>query len=189
MSPKDVYSPIPIFFPVESVRHKTKQSTNTKRNTRNQPLQTHIITSTTAANWGIWCRCGIWLSAKYPLGRKKSLLNPLSPWIFSSLLPKESRFPSFPHSFRRSRGARGRSPSLQVPESHFNEFTSGCTRFYNRLKISGLRKLLHIRPVSKESECAAHFVTIWFTRRFPLPMHPEVNSLKAWFNILPTTCP
>ena len=116
MSPKDVYSPIPIFFPVESVRHKTKQSTNTKRNTRNQPLQTHIITSTTAADWGIWCRCGIWLSAKYPLGRKKSLLNPLSPWIFSSLLPKESRFPAFTHSFRRS---RGRSPSLRAPESHF----------------------------------------------------------------------
>ena len=35
---------------------------------------------------------------KYPLGRKKPLLNPFNPFppkIFSALLPKESRFPGF----------------------------------------------------------------------------------------------
>ena len=37
------------------------------------------------------------------------------------------------------------------PENYFDEFTSGCTLIFNRLKISGLQILLHIRPISKES--------------------------------------
>ncbi len=40
-----------------------------------------------------------------------------------------------PRPFRRS---SGRSTSLRTPESYFNEFTSGCTLFFNRLKISCL---------------------------------------------------
>ena len=46
------------------------------------------------------------------------------------------------------------------PENYFDEFTSWCTLIFNRLKISGLQIPLHIRPVAKESECAARFVTI-----------------------------
>ena len=88
-------------------------------------------------------------------------------------------FPAFPYSFRRS---MGRSPSLRAPESHFNEFTSGCTRFFNRLKISNLQIILHICPISKEGGCAVRFVTIWFTMMFFFPVHHEVNSLKAGRN-------
>ena len=103
-----------------------------------------------------------------------------------ALLPKESRFPAFLYSFRRS---RGRAPLLQAPENHFNEFTSGCTWVFNHLKINGLQKLLHIWPVSKESECAACFVTVWFSGMFFSPAHHEVNSSRTRCNILPITCP
>ena len=67
-------------------------------------------------------------------------------------------------------------------ERHFNEFTSGCTRFFNRLKISNLQIILHIWLVSKEGGCAVRFVTIWFTMMFFFPVHHEVNSLKAGRN-------
>ena len=50
------------------------------------------------------------------LSRKKHLLKLFSPKFYPALLWKESRFPAFLYSFRRS---RGRSPSLQAPENHF----------------------------------------------------------------------
>ena len=42
-------------------------------------------------------------------------------------------------------------------ESRFNEFTSGCTLSFNRLKISGMQMKLHIWPVSKGGGCAVRF--------------------------------
>ena len=47
-----------------------------------------------------------------------------------------------------------------IRESRFNEFTSGCTLFFKRLKISNLQIMLHIWHVSKEGGCAVRFITI-----------------------------
>ena len=96
---------------------------------------------------------------------------------------------AFPRHFPTpSEGVGNAHHRYGYPENYFDEFTSGCTLFFNRLKISDLQILLHIRPVAKESECAARFVTIWFTRGVFFHVHHEVNSLKAGFNVLPTNC-
>ena len=84
----------------------------------------------------------------------------------------------FRHFPTPSEGVKRRSPSPRAPESHFNEFTSGCTRFFNRLKISNLQIILHIWPISKEGGCAVHFAIAWFTKMFFSPVHHEVNSLR-----------
>ena len=106
------------------------------------------------------------LSAKISPGRKKPPLKPLSP-LLGTL----------------SEGVWDAHLRYGYPESHFDEFTSWCTLFFNPLKISRLQILLHIWLISKEGGCAVRFVTIWFTMIFFSSVHPEVNSLRIGCNI------
>ena len=90
---------------------------------------------------------GLYDLRKISLGCMKPLLNPH--FSCESIL----------HSFRRS---SGRSPSLRTPESHFNEFTSGCALFFNRF----VKTAAHLAYLKRGRMCSAFCNSLIYRRVF-----------------------